>query len=156
MKVSNSYVQPFMGALFKITLKEQGFEVSEDGRYIIAEKNGQKYLILKIARLLSCRGGIEESSVVCAKRLSVEKLRGESNRLGLKPALAFGVSKYDFRDSEIVIVPLDVWEISNRPAWLSETPRGYFFNYKHINEGEIKRAIIHANVQIQYDARIEN
>ncbi len=154
MVTSKSYAQTYLGVIFKITLEEQGYKVSEQNRYIIAEKDNNKYLIQKTCRLLTVSGGIEESSVVCTKRNVVEKLIQEAEKLGFIPAIAFGVCKYEYRDAEIIIVPLQAWNDNNRPAYLSETPRGYFFNYKHVNEGGIDQALVHAALVIQYDIRI--
>lgn len=153
MKKCNSYAQTYLGVLFKISLEEQGFKVNEKGRYIIAEKDNIKYLIQKTCRLLSSNGGIEESSVVCTKRDVVKKLEEEAEKESCIPVIAFGVCKYEYRDAEILIIPLKAWMDDNRPAYLSETGRGYFFNYKHINDGGIEQALVHAAIVIQYDNR---
>lgn len=156
MMNNNSFVQTYGGVLFKISLEENGFKVSEKGRYIIAEKEENRYLIQKTCRLLSCKGGIEESSVVCTKRGVVKKLEEEAEKEGCIPAIAYCVCKYEYRNSEILIVPLKAWMGDNRPAYLSETERGYFFNYEHVEEGGIDQALIHAAIVIQYDIRSGN
>ena len=146
------YAQTYLGVIFKIVLEEQGYKVSERNRYIIAEKNNNKYLIQKTCRLLSVNGGIEESSVICTKRNVVEKLIREAEENEFIPAVAYGVCKYEYGDADVIIVPIEAWN-NNKPAYLSETPRGYFYNYKHINEGGIEQALVHASLVIQYDAR---
>lgn len=149
-----SYAQTYLGVIFKITLQQQGYEVSEKGRYIIAEKENKRYIIQKVCRLLSSNGLVDESSVIEVKKSVVEKLREEARKQSgqYQPAIAFGVCKYEYADAEVVIVPVEAFE-GDKPAFLSETKRGYFFNYRHINGGGIEKAISRAAIQIQYDNR---
>lgn len=153
---ANSYAQAYLGVLFKIALEDQGYNVREDGRYIIAEKNSKKFLIQKICRLLSSGGGINESSVICANANIIEKLKDKSMQEQYIPALAFGVCKYEYMAAEIAIIPLEVWESSEIPAFISKTKRGFFFNYKHVEKGGVEKTLIHAVINIQYDNRSIN
>lgn len=154
MMSDKSYAQTYLGVIFKITLQQQGYEVSEKGRYIIAEKENKRYIIQKVCRLLSSNGLVDESSVIEVKKSVVEKLREEARKQSgqCQPAIAFGVCKYEYADAEVVIVPVEAFE-GDKPAFLSETKRGYFFNYRHINGGGLEKAISRAAVRIQYDNR---
>lgn len=153
---TNSYAQTYLGVLFKISLEEHGYKVSEDGRYIIAKKDEKKFLIQKVCRLLSCAGGIEESTVICATNSMIEKLRNKAQADNYTPAIAFGVCKYEYNVAEIAIIPLELWKSSEMPKFISKTKLGYFFNYKHIEKGGIEKVLIHAAINIQYDNRTLN
>lgn len=154
MGTNNSFVRSYFGILFKIALEERGYEVGEDGRYILAEKDGKKYIIQKTCRLLSNASGIEESSVICTPAETIGKLIKRAEEMGCEPAIAFGVCKYEYRDSEIAIIPLKLWELEKKPKFISETKKGYFFNYKHAMEDTISNIILRAVINIQYDDRI--
>lgn len=151
---TNSYAQTYLGVLFKISLEDQGYNVSEDGRYIIAEKGTKKFLIQKICRLLCSSGGIDESTVICATAGSIEKLKAKAMQEHYIPAIAFGVCKYEYRTAEIAIIPLEMWE-SELP-FISKTKRGFFFNYRHVEKGGIEKLLLRAVITIQYDNRTIN
>lgn len=153
----NSYAQTYLGVLFKISLEDQGYNVSEDGRYIIAKKGNKQFLIQKICRLLCSSGGIDESTVICATAGSIEKLKARAMQEHYIPAIAFGVCKYEYRTAEIAIIPLEMWESNEQlPAFISKTKRGFFFNYRHVEKGGIEKLLLRAVITIQYDNRTIN
>ena len=85
---------------------------------------------------------IEESSVICTPAGTIGKLIKRAEEMGCEPAIAFGVCKYEYRDSEIAIIPLKLWELEKKPKFISETKKGYFFNYKHAMEDTISNIIL--------------
>lgn len=146
MAKTSAPTQAFFGSVFKIGLMQEGYKLEEKGCYILAtDKEGKKILIAKICRML----GILESSVVNISYKAIAKLQEEAIKMKADSvAVAFGVAKYSFENCDVIICELEAWDDENN-SFLSKGKKGYYYNYRHIDDGEVKNALLHLTIKIQ-------
>lgn len=132
-------------ALMSTALEEVGYETEiDDDGYIRAYSSKNNLLIFLAARCLSNKKSAE-TTMISAEEKAIEKLVKRTNDLAEEyiPCVGFGVGKYGYFDSEICVVPVEVWKTqAERGSVFSNSGGKYYYNYEKASNAKPAGAIL--------------
>lgn len=144
------FSQTLINDILNISLVESGYKISKLGVYIIAEKSGKKYLILRTGQYRRNLHYVV-SSVVGVQNDRISKLKKIAEENNAIPTLAIGAFIDSYLTMELIVAPLSLWESKEKPKCLSIAKSGYYFNYKHSIESDYSNMLVHLGNCITLD-----
>ena len=98
--------------MISVALEEGGYETEVDsGGYIKAYSPNNNLIIFPVSRCLSNKKMVE-TTMISAEEKAIAKLVKRAEELADEyiPCIGFGVGKYGYFDSEVCVVPVEVWK----------------------------------------------
>lgn len=119
-------------AMISVALEEGGYETEVDsGGYIKAYSPNNNLIIFPVSRCLSNKKMVE-TTMISAEEKAIAKLVKRAEELADEyiPCIGFGVGKYGYFDSEVCVVPVEVWkQKAERGSVFSNSSGKYYYNY---------------------------